>query len=271
MTNQEETKKRLQQIKDKRNGILRNAETGHEVATRPEDLPPLREGYVRLVHQTHADCVDNLIDKGLIYNREYANKPGEGGKYSDITSMAIAFDENGFWNALADEKGICHKGADTKVIFDMPAEECGTHQRYALAQYLNGTISRGYIVGAIPNYGNRNMKLSQAETEQKKRQSLSNPLPENFYETPHWRENIASARQKFDEDIKKLEEEYSSSNFLEVSTESTDTETGQETAGQDESRWDDWDDWADWDNNAEEKPELNPVINQILQNKRIKQ
>lgn len=115
------------------------------------------------------------------------------------------------------------------------------------------------------------MKLSQAETEQKKRQSLSNPLPENFYETPHWRENIASARQKFDEDIKKLEEEYSSSNFLEVSTESTDTETGQETAGQDESHWDDWDDWADWDNNAEEKPELNPVINQILQNKRIKQ
>lgn len=51
---------------------LINKETGAKIASTPEELPPLRDGYVRLIHQTHFDYADSLLENGLIYNSEYA-------------------------------------------------------------------------------------------------------------------------------------------------------------------------------------------------------
>ena len=128
---------------------LINKETGFEIATTPEKLPPLRNGYMRLIHQTSFNCAESLAENGLIYNRDLAQKDGFS-KYSDVTSMSHAYTENEFWERLTEEN-IRHKGANAIAIFDMPMEELGAHQKYYIANYLNGTISRGYMVGIIPN------------------------------------------------------------------------------------------------------------------------
>ena len=94
-----------------------NKETGAKLAVTPEELPPLREGYIRLVHQTNFDCAESLLENGLVYNREYA-KTSVGSKYSDVTSMAVAYDENGFWNRLTREE-IRHKSANAIAIFSL--------------------------------------------------------------------------------------------------------------------------------------------------------
>ena len=177
---------------------LINKETGFEIATTPEKLPPLRNGYMRLIHQTSFNCAESLAENGLIYNRDLAQKDGFS-KYSDVTSMSYAYTENGFWERLTEEN-IRHKGANAIAIFDMPMEELGAHQKYYIADYLNGTISRGYMVGIIPNYGTKDNtiseKLSVQEMEEKRRISKQNPLPPH-YETPNWRENIEKAWNKF--------------------------------------------------------------------------
>ena len=179
---------------------LINKETGFEIATIPEKLPPLRDGYIRLIHQTHFEHAESLVENGLVYNRKFAQKEGFS-NYLDITSMALAYDEDSFWERLT-EDGIRHKGANAIAIFDMPMEECGAHQRDKITPMLNGTISRGYMVGIIPNYGTMDSqtseKLSIQEMEEKKRISKSNPLPPH-YETPNWRENVETAWNIFRE------------------------------------------------------------------------
>lgn len=172
-----------------------NKETGAQIAMLPEELPPLREGYVRLVHQTHMVHADSIVENGLIYSRKNANK-SDFPNYSDLGSLGVAYDEDAFWNQLTQE-GIRHRGADVIAIFDMPLEECGAHLKWFLAQYLNGTVSRGYLVGIIPNYGTKDIngdvkKLSMFEMQTKKKLSKSNPLPP-LYETPNWRESIQKA------------------------------------------------------------------------------
>ncbi len=201
---------------------LINKETGFEIATVPEKLPPLRDGYIRLVHQTHFEHADSLVENGLIYNGEFAQKEGFS-HYADITSMALAYDEDGFWERLTKE-GIRHKGADAIAIFDMPMEECGAHQKEPLTPMLKGTISRGYMVGIIPNYGTKDgktsEKLSVSEMEEKKAMSKSNPLPP-YYETPHWRENVEKAWDAFFGQSNDSENKANSESWLGVGGETT--------------------------------------------------
>lgn len=203
---------------------LINKETGFEIATVPEKLPPLREGYIRLVHQTHFEHADSLVENGLIYNGEFAQKEGFS-HYMDITSMALAYDEDGFWQRLTKEE-IRHKGADAIAIFDMPMEECGAHQKEPLTPMLNGTISRGYMVGIIPNYGTKDNetseKLSVSEMEEKKAMSKSNPLPP-YYETPHWRENVEKAWDAFLGQGNDREDKANSESWFDVGNETTST------------------------------------------------
>lgn len=203
---------------------LINKETGFEIATVPEKLPPLREGYIRLVHQTHFEHADSLVENGLIYNGEFAHKEGFS-HYMDITSMALAYDEDGFWQRLTKEE-IRHKGADAIALFDMPMEECGAHQKEPLTPMLNGTISRGYMVGIIPNYGTKDgitsEKLSVSEMEEKKAMSKSNPLPP-YYETPHWRENVEKAWNAFLGQGNDREDKANSESWFDVGNETTST------------------------------------------------
>ena len=179
---------------------LINKETGYEIAAIPEELPPLREGFIRLVHQTHSEHAESLVEKGLVYNRKNAGieEVSYKGGYLDVGYMAVAYNEEEFWNRLTGD-GVRHNNSDVIVIFDMPVNECGAHQRFEIAGSLNGTISRGYIVGVIPNYGTKNSeveeKLSPLEMEEKKRISQSNSLPP-YYETPNWREDVEKAKEK---------------------------------------------------------------------------
>lgn len=179
---------------------LINKETGLEIATLPEQLPPLKEGYIRLIHQTHFGNAESLAENGLIYSRNCSKKSGFS-EYPVITFMASFYKEDDFWKRLTKDENR-HKGADVIAIFDMPMEECRAHQQEYITPMLNGTISRGYMVGIIPNYGTKDNhiseKLSISEMEEKKRISKSNPFPP-FYETPNWRQEINNAKQTYSE------------------------------------------------------------------------
>ncbi len=175
---------------------LFNRETRAKIAAVPEELPPLREGYVRLIHQTMLDCGESLAENGLIYNRECAHRTEGFSNYADVAFMTYAYTENGFWDRLTHEE---EARGNVIAIFDMPLEEYNAHQHYQTVPYLNGTISRGYLVGIIPNYGTTDgttiKKLSVAEMEEKKQKSKSNPFPPD-YETPNWRQDVENAWEK---------------------------------------------------------------------------
>ena len=190
---------------------LYNKETGIKIANEPEELPPLREGYIRLKHMTNFSNAQSLAENGLVYNEEYAqnfNKDNTKQKiytsYLSIDSMANGFDEEDFWNSLTSETGIRHRGSDAVAIFDMPIKEFMAHINENISQFLSGTISAGYMVGMIPNYGTRDMsgfeRLTEEEMQKRKKQSLANPLPPDW-ETPHWQEDVAEARNKLKSDV----------------------------------------------------------------------
>lgn len=173
-----------------------NKETGFPIALQTEGLPPLREGYVRVIHQTKDNHLESFIENGLIYNRKYAGRKNENfSNYSDIASMAVPCSEDSFWQRLTSDE-VRHKGATKLAVFDMPAHEFQAHSLPEIAQHLNGTISRGYLVGYIPNYGTRDneteQKLSVEEMAEKRNKALNNPLPPE-YETPDWQANIQKA------------------------------------------------------------------------------
>ena len=224
---------------------LINKETGAKIADMPEELPPLRDGYIRLIHQTSFTQGESLAEHGLIYNREYAQKHGFS-KYTEITSMAVAYDEDSFWDRLTQE-GIRHKGANAIAVFDMPAEECKAHQIGQIAQYLNGTISRGYMVGMIPNYGTKDYqiceKLSVVEMEEKKQISKSNPLPP-LYETPEWRKNIAAAYETLQQ------ENADNDRFIPHGGESNTGTDNDDSGNNDDADWADFDAWLEEDAEA---------------------
>ncbi len=238
MTSRKSMRVRIEKIKMSKQ--LFNKETDFPIANDAEELPPLRKGYVRLVHQTHAECAVSLAENGLIYNRIYAERTDCGSRYAEVTSMAVAKTEDEFWQSLTKEN-IRHKGADVMAIFDMPQEECGAHQRELLAQYLNGTISRGYLVGIIPNYGNQDIKLTQTEMLAKRAEASQNPLPP-VYETPHWRENILQAQDKMFARLAEQEKEDAfGRRFSEQ--EASVLQEEQNTGQIEEATWEDFDDW----------------------------
>ncbi len=258
---------------------LLNKETGFEIATIPEKLPPLRDGYIRLIHQTHFEHAESLVENGLVYNREFAQKEGFS-NYLDITSMALAYDEDSFWERLT-EDGIRHKGANAIAIFDMPIEECGAHQREQITPMLNGTISRGYMVGIIPNYGTKDgqtsEKLSIQEMEEKKRISKSNPLPP-LYETPNWRENIEKAWKTFFSKQTEIDDIFPHNHQNDDRESNTNSGTndaewnwvdfGSETEANNNTGESSFDDWSDFNDNNETdisvfSPEPEYIYNEV--------
>lgn len=274
MAKHDEIKKRLQNIKDKRNGILRNKETGEIIAKTPDKLPPLRKGFVRVVHQTRSDCMDGLIDNGLIYNRNYANKNDtRAGNYTDVGFMTYAFTEDSFWESLTKE-GVCHRNSDTKAIFDMPVQEYEAHCQYLLGPHLNGTLSRGYLVGAIPNYGTENLRLTQPEMEKMKQKSLANPLSQKPYETPNWKEYLALAWENLKQANENAEDNlfghYISEND-ETSLSNNEEHSELPTKKEENINWvDEWGDWTDENLSSQKKEEQISFIlaSQMIQRKK---
>lgn len=84
--------------------------TENVIARQFEDLPPLREGYIRLVHRTSAECAEGIAKNGLYSNAGL-----------DDTASAM-YSENDFWDLLVHGARM-HRDYTTEVIIDMPREE----------------------------------------------------------------------------------------------------------------------------------------------------
>ena len=147
-------------------------------------IPPLREGWVRLVHR----CIDkgstvaNITKFGLVFNKEAAGLTNiKGGSYNSITEMASAYDENGFWDSLKHDDFYCYDNAryaDTKLIFDIPLEEFCFLETFG--RRVKGKVDAKYLVAKISNINGENSDttLPQEKIIQAQSVSRSNPYPQ---------------------------------------------------------------------------------------------
>jgi uncharacterized protein YlbG (UPF0298 family) len=144
-----------------------------EKLDKPESLPALPTGYVRVVHRlVYGDGknLESIKQNGLIFNREAAHCPKDmrGGSYNNITSMASVYDEDLFWNSMKKDDFDCYNDArfaDVKVVFDLPKREFAFLQKFGRVVY--GRIDAKYLVGCVPNYNgaNKNLRLPLSEVE----------------------------------------------------------------------------------------------------------
>lgn len=149
--------------------------------TKLEDLPSLKQGWIRLVHRCiYKDHVDSVRENGLIFNREAAQLTPlqKGACYSDITSMASVYDEESFWDSVYKDDFACYDNAryaDTKIVFDMPLDEFCLLEK--VGRKIRGKVDSKYIVGIIPNVNgaNKNLILSAKEVYTAKQKSQNNP------------------------------------------------------------------------------------------------
>ena len=149
--------------------------------TKLEDLPSLKQGWIRLVHRCiYKDHVDSIRENGLIFNREAAKLSPlqRGSSYPNITHMASVYDEESFWESMHKDDFCCYDNAryaDTKIIFDMPLDEFCFLEKFG--QKVKGKIDSKYIVGCISNVNgaNKNLILSAEEINAAKQKSLNNP------------------------------------------------------------------------------------------------
>ena len=147
-------------------------------------IPPLREGWVRLVHR----CIDkgstvaNITKFGLVFNKEAAGLTNiKGGSYNSITEMASTYDEKNFWDSLKHDDFYCYDNAryaDTKLIFDMPLEEFCFLETFG--RRVKGKVDAKYLVAKISNINGENsdITLPQEKIIQAQSVSRSNPYPQ---------------------------------------------------------------------------------------------
>ena len=149
--------------------------------TKLEDLPSLKQGWVRLVHRCiYKDHVDSICENGLIFNREAAKLSPlqRGSSYPNITHMASVYDEESFWESMHKDDFACYDNAryaDTKIVFDMPLDEFCLLETFG--RKIRGKVDNKYIVGVIPNVNgaNKNLILSAEEVNVAKQKSQNNP------------------------------------------------------------------------------------------------
>lgn len=149
--------------------------------TKLEDLPSLKQGWIRLVHRCiYKDHVDSIRENGLIFNREAAKLSPlqRGSSYPNITHMASVYDEESFWESMHKDDFACYDNAryaDTKIVFDMPLDEFCLLEVFG--RKIRGKVDNKYIVGVIPNVNgaNKNLILSAEEVNVAKQKSQNNP------------------------------------------------------------------------------------------------
>ena len=150
--------------------------------TKLEDLPSLKQGWVRLVHRCiYKDHVDSICENGLVFNRGAAKLSPlqKGASYPDITSMASVYDETSFWKSIHKDDFYCYDNAryaDTKIVFDMPLDEFCLLERYG--RIIKGKVDSKYIIGIISNVNgaNKNLILSAEEVNEARQKSQNNPV-----------------------------------------------------------------------------------------------
>lgn len=127
-------------------------DVGRRIATELKDLPPLRKGFVRVVHRTSPTNVDSITKQGLKAR-------------TSLYYTSDAYTEKEFWDMLAnDPRGDLFGTA--KIIMDMPIKEYNILTRNFVGRCYNekelvGNVYDGvygatklvcpnkYIVGAI--------------------------------------------------------------------------------------------------------------------------
>lgn len=147
-------------------------------------IPPLREGWVRLVHRCidKGSTVPNITKFGLVFNKEAAGLSSiRGGSYNSITEMASTYDEKNFWDSLKHDDFYCYDNAryaDTKLIFDMPLEEFCFLETFG--RRVKGKVDAKYLVAKISNINGENsdITLPQEKIIQAQSVSRSNPYPQ---------------------------------------------------------------------------------------------
>ena len=155
--------------------------------TKLEDLPSLKQGWIRLVHRyIYKDHVDSIRKSGLIFNREAAKLSSlqKGACYSDITSMASVYDEKTFWESMHKDDFACYDNAryaDTKIVFDMPLDEFCLLERYG--RIIKGKVDSKYIIGIIPNVNGANKSLQTSHEEIDIAEKISRNTPSSSVET----------------------------------------------------------------------------------------
>lgn len=153
---------------------------------KPEDLPSLRKGWVRLVHRCIAksisgpDNIESIKQNGLVFNRQAADiaPHARGGTYRHITEMASIYTEEDFWQSMKKDDFACYNDAryaDTKLVFDMPIDEFVFLQRFG--RRIKGTIDSKYLVGVIKNVNgaNKNLSMPLPEVNKAAYRSMKNP------------------------------------------------------------------------------------------------
>ena len=142
-----------------------------------ENLPSLKEGWVRLVHRCiYNDSVDSIKKYGLIFNGIAAGFAR--GAYTHVTQMATTYNETSFWDSIRKDDFFIYdnaKYADTKIVFDMPLDEFCFLQ--AVGRFVHGKIDSKYIVGCVPNVNgtNKQLVMSEAEINKAEQKSCNNP------------------------------------------------------------------------------------------------
>lgn len=128
-----------------------NPSTGNRIATSLEGLPPLKDGYVRIVHRTSQGCADGIMKTGLDFS-----KHGLLQSTSDAYSL-----EKDFWELMHNDfRG--NSFGDTKVIMDLPIAE---HKVYCRLGQGNKIVPSKYVTGIVKNYGAPGFEISKAELE----------------------------------------------------------------------------------------------------------
>ena len=94
------------------------------VARDLKDLPPLKKGFIRVVHRTHPDNVESIVKDGLKARH-------------DLAHTSDQYLEEEFWKMLArDPRGDAFGSA--KIIMDIPYKEYNLLTRNSNAIYYNG-------------------------------------------------------------------------------------------------------------------------------------
>lgn len=107
----------------------------HEVVRDKAGLPSLKEGYARVVHFTHSEAAEQIIQTGLKY------------KWSLDTTARLWQREEEVEFSNADRR-FNFEGA-VAVVLDMPIDVCNLHQNRTSTQ-APGVIPPEYIVGIVP-------------------------------------------------------------------------------------------------------------------------
>ena len=142
-----------------------------------ENLPSLKEGWVRLVHRCiYNDSVDSIKKDGLIFNGTAAGLARSA--YDSVTQMASVYNETSFWDSMRKDDFFIYdnaKYADTKIVFDMPLDEFCFLQ--AVGRFVHGKIDSKYIVGCVSNVNgaNKQLQMPEEQVDKAEQKSRNNP------------------------------------------------------------------------------------------------